>query len=77
MDAKPIGFVIVLLSVPVFIYSFAMGMTLVTRFVIDTFYGNPFLRSFGMGVVATDWLGESSLTLSRYLAFRCILTLYY
>ena len=48
----------VLLSVPVFVYSAAMGMTLVGKLTIDTFYGHPFLRSFGLGVVTTDWLGE-------------------
>ena len=36
--------------------SLAMGMTLATRFVIDTFYGHPFLRSFGLGVATTDWI---------------------
>ncbi|KAL7542868.1 hypothetical protein ACHAXR_012175 [Thalassiosira sp. AJA248-18] len=46
----------VLLSVPVFIYSLAMGMTLVGTFVTDTFYGHPFLRSFGLGVATTDWM---------------------
>jgi len=49
-------FFAVLLSVPVFIYSISIGMTLVGRFVVDTFYGHPFLQSFGMGVVTTDWL---------------------
>jgi len=56
---KPVEFIFVVLSVPVFIYGLAMGMTLVVRFVIDTFKGHPFLQSFGMGVVTTDWLGES------------------
>jgi len=51
-----VKFFAVLLSVPVFVYSLAMVMTLVGRFVIDTFYGHPFLRSFGMGIVTTDWL---------------------
>lgn len=33
-----------------------MGMTLLTRFVVDTFYGHPFLRTFGLDNVATDWI---------------------
>jgi len=50
------AFILTLLSVPVFVYSLAMGMTLVTKFVIDTFNGHPFLMSFGFGRVATEWL---------------------
>jgi hypothetical protein len=50
------GFVATCLSVPVFVYSLAMGMTLMTRFVVDTFYGHPFLRTFGLDVVVTDWI---------------------
>lgn len=53
---KVVEVIAVLLSVPVFIYSLAMGMTLVGSFVVDTFYGHPFLRSFGMGVATTDWI---------------------
>lgn len=53
---KVVHFLAALLSVPVFIYSLAMGMTLVGRFVVDTFYGHPFLRSFGWGVATTDWI---------------------
>lgn len=49
-------FVASLFSVPVFIYSLSFAMTLVTNFVTDTFYGNPFLRSFGLGVVFTEWM---------------------
>ncbi len=49
-------FVASLFSVPVFVYSLSFGMTLVTNFVTDTFYGNPFLRSFGLGVVFTEWM---------------------
>lgn len=51
-----LDFVASLCSVPVFIYSLAFAMTLVTRFVIDTFYGHPFLRSFGLGIVFTEWM---------------------
>ena len=40
-----LDFLAVLLSVPVFVYSLAMGMTLATKFIVDTFYGHPFLRS--------------------------------
>lgn len=50
------NFIAVGLSIPVFVYSFAMGMTLMTRFVVDTFYGHPFLRTFGLDVVTTDWI---------------------
>ena len=50
------AFILTLLSVPVFVYSLAMGMTLVTKFVIDTFNGHPFLTSFGFGRVVTEWL---------------------
>ncbi len=49
-------FVASLFSVPVFVYSLSFAMTLVTNFVTDTFYGNPFLRSFGLGVVFTEWM---------------------
>ena len=55
-EFKPVDFFAVLLSIPVFIYSFAMGMTLVGRFVVDTFYGHPFFRTFGLGVATTDWI---------------------
>ena len=55
-EVKALDFVAVLLSVPLWIYSLAMGMTLATRFVIDTFYGHPFFRSFGLGVATTDWI---------------------
>jgi len=55
-NVKALDFVAVLLSVPLWIYSLAMGMTLATRFVIDTFYGHPFFRSFGLGVATTDWI---------------------
>ena len=51
-----LDFVASLCSVPVFIYSLAFAMTLVTRFVVDTFYGHPFLRSFGLGIVFTEWM---------------------
>ena len=51
-----INFVSAFLSVPVFVYSLAFIMTLVTNFVVDTFYGNPFLRSFGLGIVLTEWI---------------------
>jgi hypothetical protein len=44
------------LSIPIFVYSLAMGMTLMTRFVVDTFYGHPFLRTFGLDIVTTDWI---------------------
>ena len=43
-----LDFLAVLLSVPVFVYSLAMGMTLATKFVVDTFYGHPFLRSVSL-----------------------------
>jgi len=49
-------FVASFFSVPVFVYSLAFAMTLVTSFVVDTFYGNPFIRSFGLGVVFTEWM---------------------
>lgn len=51
-----LDFVASLCSVPVFIYALAFAMTLVTRFVVDTFYGHPFLRSFGLGIVFTEWM---------------------
>eukprot|EP00970_Alexandrium_tamarense_P019646 scaffold14313_cov200-Alexandrium_tamarense.AAC.10 len=52
-----VSFIAVLLSIPVFVYSLSWGMTLVTRFVIDTFNGHPFLRTlFGIDMVATDWI---------------------
>ena len=50
------AFFLTLLSVPLFVYSLAMVMTLATKFVIDTFNGHPFLISFGFGRVATEWL---------------------
>ncbi|KAL3801203.1 hypothetical protein HJC23_012603 [Cyclotella cryptica] len=50
------GFLAVLLSIPVLVYSLAMGMTLMTRFVVDTFYGHPFLRTFGLDLVTMDWI---------------------
>ena len=49
-------FISVALSIPVFVYSLAMVMTLMTRFVVDTFDGHPFLRTFGLDVVTTDWI---------------------
>ena len=51
-----LDFVASFFSVPVFVYSLSFAMTLVTNFVIDTFYGNPFLRSFGLGVVFAEWM---------------------
>ncbi len=55
--AADIGpFVLTLLSVPLWVYSLSMGMTFVTRFIIDTFNGHPFLRTFGIDVVVTDWM---------------------
>ena len=44
------------LSIPMLVYSIAMGMTLMTRFVVDTFYGHPFLRTFGLDIVTADWI---------------------
>mmetsp|Transcript_13321 Transcript_13321/g.28260 ORF Transcript_13321/g.28260 Transcript_13321/m.28260 type:complete len:973 (+) Transcript_13321:182-3100(+) len=55
-EAQPVAFVAVLLSLPMFVYGLAFAMTLMGIFVVDTFYGHPFLRSFGMGAVMTDWL---------------------
>ncbi|KAL7553040.1 hypothetical protein ACHAWF_016283 [Thalassiosira exigua] len=55
-DMKVIDFIALLLSIPVFIYSMAMGMTLVGRYVVDTFRGYPFLRSFGLGAATTEWI---------------------
>lgn len=55
-DLSVTNFIAVGLSIPVFVYSLAMGMTLMTRFVVDTFYGHPFLRTFGLDIVATDWI---------------------
>lgn len=49
-------FVATLFSIPVYVYSLAFAMTLVTQFVIDTFYGHPLLHSFGLGVVFTEWM---------------------
>ena len=43
-------------SVPVFVYSLASAMTLVTNFVADTFFGNRFLRGSGLGIVFTEWI---------------------
>ena len=50
------AFIAVGLSIPVFVYSLAIVMTLMTRFVVDTFYGHPFLRTFGLDLVTTDWI---------------------
>jgi hypothetical protein len=55
-DLNVSNFIAVGLSIPVFVYSLAMGMTLMTRFVVDTFYGHPFLRTFGLDIVTTDWI---------------------
>ena len=51
------AFIAVLFSVPVFVYSIAIFMAIVTRFIVDTWSGHPFLRTFGnWSVVATDWI---------------------
>lgn len=49
-------FVATLFSIPVYVYSLAFAMTLVTQFIVDTFYGHPLLRSFGLGIVFTEWM---------------------
>lgn len=51
------AFIAVLFSVPVFVYSIAIFMAIVTRFIVDTWSGHPFLRTFGnWSAVATDWI---------------------
>lgn len=55
-DLEVVNFLGALLSVPIYVYSLAMGMTLCGAFVRDTYYGHPFLRSFGMGIATTDWI---------------------
>ncbi len=67
-------FVASLFSVPVFVYSLAFAMTLVTNFVADTFYGNRFLRSSGLGVVITEWTAFVFYLGVPFLAF--IVTLF-
>lgn len=55
--ANVAAFVAVLFSVPVFVYAIAIFMAIVTRFIVDTWSGHPFLRTFGhWSVVTTDWL---------------------
>lgn len=44
------------------------------RFVIDTFNGHPFLRSFGLGVVTTDWIAFTLYLGTPILTF--IITLF-
>ena len=55
-DANPWAFVAVLFSVPVFVYSLATFMTIVTRFVADTWAGHPFLGTMVESRVTTDWV---------------------
>ena len=56
-DRNVAAFVAVLFSVPVFVYAIAIFMAIVTRFIVDTWSGHPFLRTFGhWSVVTTDWL---------------------
>ena len=67
-------FVASVFSVPVFVYSLAFAMTLVTNFVADTFFGNRFLRSSGLGIVFTEWIAFISFLGVPLLAF--IITLF-
>lgn len=51
----------ILLSIPLFVYGFAMLMTVVTRFVSDLWVGHPFLDTFGgRDRVAIDWVTFAS-----------------
>ena len=41
INFREVPLAMVLLSVPVFVYSLATGMTLVVKLVVGTFYGHP------------------------------------
>mmetsp|Transcript_62219 Transcript_62219/g.184011 ORF Transcript_62219/g.184011 Transcript_62219/m.184011 type:complete len:566 (-) Transcript_62219:1701-3398(-) len=65
MERNDLAFVGVLLSVPIFVYSFGLVMTIVGRFVADTWAGHPFLRTFGSWTsVITEWV--------MFLFYLCI-----
>lgn len=51
------GFIGVLLSVPIFVYGLSSGMAIAGSFVKDTFRGHSFLRTFGnWNLVITEWV---------------------
>lgn len=52
-----VGFIGVLLSIPVFVYGLSSGMAMAASFVKDTWQGSSFLRTFGnWNVVITEWV---------------------
>ena len=56
-DANVAAFIAVLFSIPVFVYAIAIFMAITTRFIVDTWSGHLFLRTFGnWSTVTTDWI---------------------
>lgn len=68
------AFVAIIFSIPVFVYSFSMFMSIATSFVVDTWSGHPFLRTFGnWSVVVTDWVAFTMYLGIPLLTFICTL----
>ena len=69
-EANPSRFVGILFSVPVFIYGLSMFMTIATSFVTDTWYGHPFLRTFGnWSSASADWISVLFFLMVPIFAF--------